>query len=91
MAAEVTVYTREGCGLCRTAERLAAKEAGAHALVLVDIDGDPDLQRRYNIRVPVIAIDGVEVIEGHVEAGQVRRALRAAGHGGGWRDRFGRG
>jgi glutaredoxin len=74
----VVVYTRAGCGLCATAERLAATEAGRAELVLVDVDQDPDLQRAYNVRVPVVEVDGREVAEGQVVPGQVRRAVRAA-------------
>lgn len=72
----VTVYTRQGCGLCRRAEELVAREARRHEIELVDVDTDPELQRRYNLRVPVVAVDGVEVAELVVEPGQVRRALR---------------
>lgn len=72
----VTVYTRAGCGLCREAERLVAQEAAGHDVAHVDVDADPDLQRAYNVRVPVVAVDGVEVLEGRVLPGEVRRALR---------------
>ena len=72
----MTVYTRRGCGLCRTAEQVVAREAARHEVVLVDVDGDPDLQLAYNVRVPVVAVDGVEVLEGRVLPGDVRRALR---------------
>jgi glutaredoxin len=72
----VTVYTRAGCGLCRRAEELVAAEAAGHAVVHVDVDADPDLQRAYNVRVPVVEVDGVEVAEGQVHPGEVRRALR---------------
>lgn len=74
----VTVYTRAGCGLCATAEELVAREASRAEVVLVDIDGDPDLQRTYNVRVPVVAVDGVEVAEVVVHPGDVRAAVRAA-------------
>jgi glutaredoxin len=74
----VTVYTRSGCGLCRTAEALVAREAARHDVVVVDVDADDDLQRAYNIRVPVVAVDGHEVLEGLVAPGDVRRALRSA-------------
>lgn len=74
----VTVYTRAGCGLCATAETLARREARRARLVLVDVDEDPDLQRRYNIRVPVVEVDGREVAELVVEPGTVRAAVRAA-------------
>lgn len=71
----VTVYTRENCGLCRRAEQIVAAEAGAATVELVDIDEDPELQRRYNVRVPVVALDGVVVGEGIVEPGTVADAL----------------
>ncbi len=74
----VTVYTRAGCGLCATAEDLVAREARRADVVLVDVDGDPDLQRAYNVRVPVVAVDGREVAEVVVRPGEVRAAVRAA-------------
>lgn len=72
----VVVYTRDGCGLCRQAERLVADEARGHDVRLVDIDADEALLRRYHVRVPVVTIDGREVAEGLVVPGEVRRALR---------------
>lgn len=75
----VTVFTRDGCGLCREAERLVASEARGHDVQRVDIDADDELQRRYNIRVPVVAVDGEEIAEGRLAPGAVRAALRAAG------------
>ncbi len=73
----VTLYTRDGCGLCREAERIVAREGRGHAVEVVDIDTDPALQRAYNIRVPVVEVDGAEVAEGRVPPGAVRTALRA--------------
>lgn len=74
----VVVYTREGCGLCATAERQVASEARRADVVMVDVDTDPDLQRRFHVRVPVVEVDGVEIAEAQVPPGTVRRALRAA-------------
>ncbi len=75
---EVVVYTRAGCGLCARAEELVRREAGARAsIAYVDVDGDESLIRRYGVRVPVVEVDGVEVAELQVEAGVVRRAVRA--------------
>lgn len=74
----VEVYTREDCGLCTTAERLAAEESGDAEVRLVDIDADPDLQRRYDIRVPVVAVDGEEIAEGRLEPGVIADAVRRA-------------
>jgi glutaredoxin len=79
----VVVYTRVGCGLCRRAEALVAREARRAEVRHVDVDTDEELVRRYGVRVPVVTVDGVEVAELEVAAGTVRRALRAArrGHG----------
>lgn len=74
----VVVYTRQGCGLCATAEQLVAREARRADVVLVDVDTDPDLQRRYHVRVPVVEVDGHEVAEAVVSPGEVRAAVRAA-------------
>ena len=75
---EVVVYTRQGCGLCRTAERLVAAEARGASVRHVDVDDDEQLVRRYGVRVPVVAVDGVEVAELQLERGTVRRAVRRA-------------
>lgn len=74
----VVVYTRHGCGLCATAEQQVAAEASRAEVELVDVDADPELQRRYHVRVPVVTVDDVEVAEVQVEPGTVRRAVRAA-------------
>lgn len=74
----VVVYTRQGCGLCETAERQVHAEARHADVELVDVDTDADLQRRYHVRVPVVAVDGVEVGELQLAPGQVRAAIRAA-------------
>ena len=74
----VVVYTRQGCGLCAAAEQQVAAEAGRAQVELVDVDADPELQRRYHVRVPVVIVDGVEVAEVQVAPGTIRRALRAA-------------
>jgi glutaredoxin len=72
----VTVFTRSSCKLCREAERIVAEVAHGRAQVeLVDIDADPAITERYTIRVPVVAVDGRELFEYHVDAEALRRAL----------------
>ena len=75
---EVVVYTRAGCGLCRRAEELVAREARGAAIAHVDVDGDPELQTRYGVRVPVVTVDGEEVAELEVAPGEVRAAVSRA-------------
>ena len=72
-AAEVVLYTRGGCHLCDEA-KMALKRAGLAARE-VDIDSDPDLQKRYNECVPVVEIDGRERFRGRVSEVLLRRLL----------------
>lgn len=76
MATTVTVYTRVGCKLCEHAERVVAAHAGAATVEVVDVDTDPGLQTRYSVRVPVVAIDGVERFELQVDEDELVAALR---------------
>jgi hypothetical protein len=49
------LYSRQGCCLCEgLRERLAALEPPP-PIALLDVDGDPELQARYGLRVPVLA------------------------------------
>lgn len=67
------LYTRRGCHLCELAEELLAVHG--QAVQIVDVDADPDLRRRYDLRVPVLAADGVVVQEGRFHEADLVRAL----------------
>ena len=73
----VTLYTRVGCHLCERAEQVlrAEREVIPFKLVTVDVDGDPELTRRYGVRVPVLAVDGVELFEYEVPVDLLRARL----------------
>lgn len=77
----IEVYTRTGCHLCETAEELVRLEAPRAELRFIDIDEDDELMKRYQVRVPVVVVDGREVAEGRVEPGEVRAALKRARRG----------
>ena len=52
------LYTRQGCCLCEgLRERLEALEPAPRLLPL-DVDADPELLARYDLRVPVLAVSG---------------------------------
>ncbi len=51
------LYSRAHCCLCQgLAERLGALRP-APELTVVDVDGDPRLQARYGLEVPVLAVN----------------------------------
>jgi predicted thioredoxin/glutaredoxin len=43
---------------------------------IVDVDGDPDLARRYGLNVPVLLLDGTVVCKHHLDVGELQRLLR---------------
>jgi Glutaredoxin-like domain (DUF836) len=45
----------------------------------VTIAGDPELERRYRERIPVVEIDGVEAFTNYVHPDALRRRLDAPG------------
>lgn len=76
MTRVVTVYTRPGCHLCEQAiGLLEGLERPDIRIETVDIEGDDGLLKRYLERIPVVALDGVELYEFHVDADDLLRRL----------------
>ena len=77
-AERVVVLTRQGCHLCEEAIAQVAAvcaEVG-EAYGVVDIDSDPELQRRYTDQVPVTFVDGAQHDFWRVDRARLRAALR---------------
>ena len=73
----VTLYTRAGCGLCEKADAMLErlrKQAGFE-VEHVDLDSDVEADKRYWARIPVIAVDGVEVAEAPLDEQQLSAIL----------------
>jgi hypothetical protein len=74
----VRVYHAPGCHLCASAlgviERV--RDEMPFTLEPVDISVDPELERRYRERIPVVEIDGVEAFTYFVHPDALRRLLR---------------
>ncbi|SPE43343.1 Glutaredoxin 2 [Candidatus Sulfopaludibacter sp. SbA3] len=75
----VTLYTRAGCCLCDQAKSVLeqARTRAAFDYQECDIDRDPDLLRRYNDEVPVIAINGVKAFKYKVDMKEFLKKLAA--------------
>jgi glutaredoxin len=73
----VLVLTRSGCHLCDQAIEVVAAvcaETGDEYRVL-DVDGDPELQRRYTDQVPVTFVDGAQHDFWRVDPVRLKAAL----------------
>ena len=76
--ARVTIYTRPGCHLCDEAKREIGRAPCAELYTLeeVDIDGDPELARRYGWDIPVVLINDRVAFKHRLTAADFARQLR---------------
>lgn len=74
---QLTLYGKPGCCLCdeARAEIAAARESRAFELREVDVSVDPRLWNAYGERIPVVELDGEEVLELRVDRAELERLL----------------
>jgi hypothetical protein len=73
------LYSRGNCHLCEEMlEALRPLLAGKAELDVVDIDGDPGLEREYGIRIPVLKAGDVELSVYRLDKDRVDRYLADA-------------
>ena len=73
-----TVYSRADCSLCERMLEEMAELLGpqaATAVQVVDIEGQPELERRYGTRLPVLTADDEFVCAYRLDADRVRAYL----------------
>ena len=75
--ARVELIGAAGCHLCESARRVVERVRAEvpFELVETDITGDPELERRYRERIPVLLVDGDEAFHYHVHPDGLRRRL----------------
>jgi glutaredoxin len=76
---EVTLYRKDGCGLCDQAETMLARISKRIPLrvTTVDINSDSKLQARYFLEIPVITIGEEEIARAPLNERTLEAALRA--------------
>jgi glutaredoxin len=77
----VTLYGKPGCCLCDEARAAVAAVRAERPFELeeVDVSADPGLHREYGERIPVLAVDGRELLELGVDEAALRDALDRVG------------
>ena len=65
----LTLYGKPGCHLCDDARAVVERVRAEHPFELreVDVSLDPQLNREYGERIPVLALDGEELFDYFVE------------------------
>jgi Glutaredoxin-like domain (DUF836) len=74
----LVVVSREGCGLCEDMlHALAELERGAviPTVTIVDVDTDPELVRRFGLKVPVLLLDGSVICHYTLNSKELLRLL----------------
>jgi CO dehydrogenase nickel-insertion accessory protein CooC1 len=64
LPAGLVVLSREGCGLCEDMLQALAeleRTQAISAVTVVDVDSDPELNRRFGLKVPVLLLDGTAI------------------------------
>lgn len=75
--ARITLLTRAGCHLCEYAREAVVRVHATSGATWVEVDvaSDPELERDYGERVPVVLLDGREHGYFRVDEEQLRRDL----------------
>jgi glutaredoxin len=73
----LTLYGKPGCHLCEEAREVVERVRARRPFELreVDVTLDPALHREYGERIPVLALDGEELFEFHVNEGVLLERL----------------
>ena len=73
----VQLVSRVGCHLCEQGREVVRRvvERVGESFTEVDVDGDPELLRRYSDRVPVVLVDGAEADFGRLDEARLTEAL----------------
>jgi glutaredoxin len=73
----VTLYSRPGCHLCDDAREALLRVARRTPFTIdeVDITTDDNLHARYLERIPVIALNGEELFDYHVDEDALERRI----------------
>jgi len=72
----ILLYTRRGCHLCEAAEDMLRSRRPD--VRLVDVDAEPGARARYDLRVPVLEVEGTVVLEGRFDERRLEAVLAGA-------------
>jgi len=81
LPAGLVVLSREGCGLCEDMLQALAEFERTQvipAVTVVDVDSDPELERRFGLKVPVLLLDGSAICHYTLNSNEL---LRLVGRG----------
>jgi len=78
LPAGLVVLSREGCGLCEEMLQALAeleRTQAIPAVTVVDVDSDPELSRRFGLKVPVLLLDGTAICHYTLNSNELLRLV----------------
>ena len=77
MTPNLVIYSRPGCHLCDEMKAIVARVGRAMPLAVeeIDISGDPALEARFGLEIPVLMIGGRKAAKYRVTEEELRRLL----------------
>lgn len=77
---EVVLYSRPGCHLCAVAKQMlyALRRTIPFDLREVNIESDPELEKRFLLEIPVVEVAGEVVSTAPIDLDRVRQAVNGA-------------
>lgn len=79
LPAGLVVLSREGCHLCDDMLRALAeleRDQSIPPVSIVDVDSDPELARRFGLKVPVLLLDGSAICHYTLNSNELLRLVR---------------
>jgi hypothetical protein len=76
---QLTLYSRPGCHLCDDMKAVVRRVARSIPLAIdeIDISGDPALEARYGVEIPVLLVGGRKAAKYRISEQDLRRLLTA--------------
>lgn len=73
----MTFYTKAGCHLCDDAREMLEDIAAItdYELTEIDIRSDPRIFEQYRYRIPVIIVNGEDIVEGRIAFSDLARVF----------------
>jgi glutaredoxin len=75
---DVEIYSRPGCHLCDEAKEVIerVRRRIAFGVRVIDIETDPELEKRYGEQIPVVLVNGVLAFKYRVDEAEFERKVK---------------
>ena len=75
---QVDIYSRPGCHLCDEAKVVIERVQRrlGFAVRVIDVETDPEFERKFGEEIPVVFINGVKAFKYHVDEAEFQKKVQ---------------